>query len=108
MNKNDIKILNGDFEDSLKGIRKGAFVYFDPPYHPVSSSSNFTGYVQGGFDEEAQIRLRNLCNNLNNKGIKFLLSNSATPFIEGLYQEYNITYVKASRSINSNAEKEVK
>ena len=105
LNGNNITILNGDFEDALKGIKKGDFVYFDPPYHPVSASSNFTGYVQGGFLESDQERLRDLCNELNNEGVKFLLSNSATQFIENLYKDYIIKYVKASRAINSNAKK---
>lgn len=105
LNTNKITILNGDFEDALKGIKKGSFVYFDPPYHPVSASSNFTGYVQGGFDMYEQVRLRDLCNKLNEKGINFLLSNSATQFIEDLYKDYKISYVKANRSINSNAKK---
>lgn len=105
LNTNKITILNGDFEEALKGIKKGSFVYFDPPYHPVSASSNFTGYVQGGFDIYEQVRLRDLCNKLNEKGINFLLSNSATQFIEDLYKDYKISYVKANRSINSNAKK---
>ncbi|HEY9083265.1 MAG TPA: DNA adenine methylase [Vicingaceae bacterium] len=105
LNSNKITILNGDFEEALKGIKKGSFVYFDPPYHPVSASSNFTGYVQGGFDIYEQVRLRDLCNKLNEKGINFLLSNSATQFIEDLYKDYKISYVKANRSINSNAKK---
>lgn len=105
LNTNKITILNGDFEEALKGIKKGSFVYFDPPYHPVSTSSNFTGYVQGGFDMYEQVRLRDLCNKLNEKGINFLLSNSATLFIEDLYKDYKISYVKANRSINSNAKK---
>lgn len=105
LNTNKITILNGDFEEALKGIKKGSFVYFDPPYHPVSASSNFTGYVQGGFDIYEQVRLRDLCNKLNEKGINFLLSNSATQFIEDLYEDYKISYVKANRSINSNAKK---
>lgn len=105
LNTNKITILNGDFEEALKGIKKGSFVYFDPPYHPVSASSNFTGYVQGGFDMYEQVRLSDLCNKLNEKGINFLLSNSATQFIEDLYKEYKISYVKANRSINSNAKK---
>ena len=105
LNTNKITILNGDFEEALKGIKKGSFVYFDPPYHPVSASSNFTGYVQGGFDMYEQVRLRDLCNKLNEKGINFLLSNSATLFIEDLYKDYKISYVKANRSINSNAKK---
>ena len=105
LNDNNIIILNGDFEDALKGIKKGDFVYFDPPYHPVSASSNFTGYVQGGFLESDQIRLKVLCDKLNDEGVKFLLSNSATQFIENLYKDYTIRYVKASRAINSNAKK---
>ncbi len=104
-NNNDITILNGDFEDAVKGIRKGAFVYFDPPYHPVSQSSNFTGYVPGGFDMFEQVRLRDLCIELDKKGVNFLLSNSSTPLIKDLYKDFNIKIVKANRVINSNAKK---
>ena len=105
LNTNDIEIRNGDFEDALKYIKKDSFVYFDPPYDPVSKSANFTGYVQGGFDHFAQKRLRNVCNKLTKKGVKFLLSNSATPLIEDLYKNYNISYAKAKRAINSDAKK---
>src|SRR5690606_25485579 len=105
LNANNITILNGDFETALEGIKKGDFVYFDPPYHPISYSSNFTGYIQGGFDIYEQVRLRDLCDELNKKGVSFLLSNSATQFIEDLYKDYKISYVKANRSINSNAKK---
>lgn len=93
----------GDFEESLQGIKKNSFVYFDPPYDPISTSSNFTGYTNGGFDRTEQERLKLLCDKLNQKGIKFLLSNSATDFIINLYKDYKIELVKAKRSINSNA-----
>ena len=105
LNTNDITILNRDFEEALKEIKKGSFVYFDPPYYPVSASSNFTGYVQGGFDMYEQVRLKDLCDKLDKEGVKFLLSNSATQFIEDLYKDYKISYVKANRSINSNGKK---
>lgn len=105
LNTNKIEILNSDYEEALKNIRKGSFVYFDPPYAPLSKSSNFTGYNQGGFDMQDQVRLRDLCDKLNKKGIKFLLSNSDTPLISELYKDYKITLVKANRSINSNAKK---
>lgn len=101
-NKADIKILNGDFESSLKGIRKGSFVYLDPPYDPVSNSANFTGYDKGGFNRDEQIRLKKLCDKLDKRGVKFLLSNSSTEFIKDLYKDYDITVVKAKRAINSN------
>lgn len=90
-----------DFGEVLKGVRKGAFVYLDPPYDPVSDTASFTGYDKGGFGREEQIRLKNACDNLNQKGIKFLLSNSATGFIKDLYQDYRIEVIQAKRPINS-------
>ncbi len=74
-NKAKVTLKCGDFEEAVKGIRKGSFVYFDPPYDPVSDSANFTGYDKGGFDKDEQIRLKKLCDKLNNRGVKFLLSN---------------------------------
>ena len=102
---NDITILNQDFASIFDNIKKNDFVYLDPPYDPVSKSSNFTGYNQGGFSTDDQIRLRELCDRLNKKGVKFLLSNSATDFIKEQYKNYQINIVQATRSINSNAKK---
>ena len=99
----DVTFLSGDFEAAVKGLKKGTFVYFDPPYDPVSASSNFTGYTNLGFGKQEQRRLKEVCDELNAKGIKFLLSNSATDFILDLYKEYNIEKISAKRVINSNA-----
>ncbi|MEZ4930182.1 MAG: DNA adenine methylase [Chitinophagales bacterium] len=65
-------------------------------------SSNFTGYVQGGWDMYDQIDLKTACDELHKKGVKFLLSNSSADFIKDLYKDYKITIVKANRAINSN------
>jgi DNA adenine methylase len=100
-NSNKIKFCSGDFEDALKGIRKGALVYLDPPYAPLTSTSNFTGYTSGGFGENEQIRLANLCKKLDIKGVKFILSNSNVPLIQELYKGFNINIVLAKRNINS-------
>ena len=105
LNKATITIKCGDYRDALRGIRKGAFVYFDPPYMPISSSASFTGYTAGGFGEQEQIALKEQCDALNAKGVKFLLSNSACPFIEELYKDYIIEHVNAKRTINANPEK---
>ncbi|MBQ9239353.1 MAG: DNA adenine methylase [Treponema sp.] len=104
-NSNNIKIINGDYKNVLRNLRKGAFVYFDPPYMPISFSSSFTGYTENGFDKQQQIELKEECDKLNSKGIKFLLSNSDHPFIRELYREYKIIIVKAKRSINSSGNK---
>ena len=104
LNSADITFLNGDFEVAVKGIRKGAFVYFDPPYMPISSSSSFTGYTLDGFNQADQKRLRDLCIRLKERGIKFLLSNSTAPYILDLYNDeehFIIEYVGAKRAINS-------
>ncbi len=100
-NKSDIRFENADFVQALEGIKKGSFVYFDPPYDPMSLSASFTGYDKGGFDRAEQQRLKELCDSLNKKGVKFLLSNSSTDFIRDLYKDYKIEIIKAKRAINS-------
>ena len=103
-NEADITFANGDFESSLRNIKKGSVVYFDPPYAPISSTSNFTGYNESGFGESQQKRLKNLCDELTDKGVHILLSNSDCEFIRDLYSDknrYEIIEVKAKRTINS-------
>ena len=101
-NESNIKFLNVDFEKAVKNAKKGDFIYFDPPYAPISKTSNFTGYNESGFGENEQIRLKTLCDILDKKGVKFLLSNSDCEFIRELYRDYNIVTIKAKRAINSN------
>lgn len=104
-NHNEITFLSEDFSTTLDRLKKGTFVYLDPPYDPVSDTASFTGYNKGGFDKNEQIRLKNCCDHLTNKGIKFMLSNSATDFIKELYKDYEISIVKAKRAINVDANK---
>ena len=94
-----------DYAEILSTVTKGTFVYLDPPYDPVSDTANFTGYTKGGFDRTEQIRLRECCDELNRRGIKFMMSNSATEFIREQYASYDINVVHAKRAINSNASK---
>ena len=101
----NITFYREDFAETLKRVRKGGFVYLDPPYDPVSDTASFTGYNKGGFDRNEQIRLKQCCDELTRRGVKFMLSNSATEFIKELYGEYEITIVKAKRAINSDASK---
>ena len=105
LNKNKIDIRQGDYKETLKGLRKGAFVYLDPPYMPISSSSSFTGYTENGFGYKQQVELKEECDKLKKKGISFLQSNSDCPEIRDLYKDYRIITVQARRSINSNAQK---
>lgn len=106
-NSAQIVMKNEDFVSAVATAKKGDFVYFDPPYDPVSETSSFTSYSLDGFTKDDQIRLRDLCTELDERGVKFLLSNSATDFIMNIYSEkgFIIEKVAAARHINSDAAK---
>ena len=99
-----IEIKHADFSEILKKVTKGDFVYFDPPYVPLSETSSFTSYTKEGFDIDMQFKLRDVCDELDTMGVNFLLSNSDTKLVNDLYENYNIKKVFASRQINANAD----
>ncbi|QQE79832.1 DNA adenine methylase [Alicyclobacillus sp. SO9] len=101
----NVSVMNTDFADAVKDAVAGDFVYFDPPYDPVSDTSSFTGYSLGGFGKMEQIRLKETVDELSRRGCKVMLSNSATQFIKDLYKDYRQVFVDAKRAINSNAAK---
>jgi DNA adenine methylase len=103
LNDNTIKITTGDFADAVKTAKKDDFVYFDPPYDPVSDTASFTGYSLDKFDRKEQERLKEVVDDLTRRKVKVLLSNSATDFIKKLYEHdyYVIDVIYANRNINS-------
>lgn len=98
LNKNNIQILNCDFECAVKDVKSGDFVYFDPPYIPLSETSAFTSYTHEGFSYEEQVRLRDVFRKLDKKGAYVMLSNSSSPLVEELYKGFNIHKVDANRT----------
>lgn len=86
-------------------IKTGDFVYFDPPYMPISKTSSFTKYYKDDFDVDAQFELKELCDRLTRKGVYFMLSNSHSELILNLYKQYNIKKIRAIRAINCKAAK---
>lgn len=96
-------LTQADFEEAVQDARAGDFVYFDPPYHPVSRTANFTSYTDVPFDEAQQVRLARLYRQLHERGCYVMLSNSDTPLVHELYQDFDIHVVPANRAINSNA-----
>lgn len=82
-----------------------AFVYFDPPYHPLNPTSNFTAYCRFAFKEPEQIQLKQTFTELAQRGVQVMLSNSDCPFIRTLYQDFHIHPIQATRAINSKAER---
>ncbi|MDD6055611.1 MAG: DNA adenine methylase [Helicobacteraceae bacterium] len=98
------KIQCCDFENIEPIAKSGDFVYFDPPYYPLNSTSSFVSYTDN-FLQESQERLFRLFKKLDNKGVKMLLSNSNTEFIRELYKDFTIIEIQAKRAINCKGDK---
>ncbi len=92
-----------NFDNILNYVKEDDFVYFDPPYIPLSETSSFTSYSKEDFGMDKQRELKNVCDKLTSLGVKFMLSNSDTPTSNELYSEYKIEKIYASRFINSKA-----
>jgi DNA adenine methylase len=97
------KLAVRDFAQVVRHARRGDFVYFDPPYVPLSETSAFTSYAAGGFGPAEQERLAEIVGELSGRGVLVMLSNSDAPVVRALYAKYRIDVVTASRSINSRA-----
>lgn len=99
----DSELSHEDFGAVCARAERGDFVYLDPPYHPLSATSSFTAYTADSFGLSDQQRLAKAFDDLSARGAAAVLSNSAHPLIEDLYQGkgYNIRRVGMSRSINS-------
>lgn len=100
------KIQQTDFVDVLNyATNSDDFIYFDPPYYPVSETSYFTAYSSYRFAEDQQVELKDVFEKLARRGVKIMLSNSDCEFIRNLYSSFNIHTISASRAINSNTKK---
>jgi DNA adenine methylase (dam) len=105
----NVIIHHGDFEDCESVVDERTFVYFDPPYRPISKTSSFNSYSKDAFDDVSQIRLAKFYKKLHSKGAKLMLSNSDPKnenpddhFFEDIYSEFKIERVPAKRMINAN------
>ena len=103
------EIRHADFSEILTKVQKGDFVYFDPPYVPLSETSSFTSYTKEGFDIESHRRLANLYDELTDRGCYCMLTNHNTELINELYSNrgYKIDVVSVKRMINSDASNRV-
>lgn len=99
-----VEIEHAPFEEAIARAAPGDFVYLDPPYDPVSPTAGFASYTATGFGWEDQKRLARACIALNRRGVRFLLSNSATDRVRELYSGFEQRLVRAPRFINSRAE----
>ena len=94
-----------DYQTAIHDAKAGDFLYFDPPYDPVTPTANYTSYSADGFGPDDQHTLAQTAKALVDRGCKVMLSNSDTPFIRSLYRGMRVERVKCPRAINSNAAK---
>lgn len=107
-----VEILCGDFAATELYAQSDSLYYLDPPYKPLSNTSSFNAYVKEPFDDAEQIRLRDFCHTIVQKGSRFILSNSDVKscnpddnFFDDLYADYRIQRVLATRMVNSKPDK---
>jgi len=101
-----ITITCRDFSSILGDAKKDDFIYFDPPYQPVSQTANFTSYTNRDFNFEDLKRLADLCNDLDSKGCKVVLSNSNTSEVKDMFdRNWKIKKIQVNRAINSDSKK---
>lgn len=97
-----VSLRCADFTTVLEYAQEGDFVYFDPPYVPLSATSSFTSYTRGDFGPQEHARLAQVFRELDARGCLLMLSNSDTPYTRELYREYHCLNVYAPRAINTN------
>jgi len=107
----NVKIICGDYRQSADFIDENTFVYFDPPYRPITDTANFTAYTENLFNDNEQIELAKFADDMHRKGAKVVISNSdpknantEDDFFENIYSEFKIKRVEAKRMINCNSE----
>ena len=103
LNKNSIQIVSGDFEKAVETAKQGDFVYFDPPYIPISETSAFTSYTHEGFSYDDQVRLRDTFKKLSERGVHVMLSNSSSSLVYELYKDFTIHSIEVTRANGSKA-----
>lgn len=99
----NVTILSGDFVEATRNAHEGDFVYFDPPYDSWEDKESFTAYSKFDFNKDDQRRLADCFKDLTNRGVKCMLSNHNTVYINELYNGFNIQVIKVKRMINANA-----
>ena len=99
------EILHGDFANATQSLKAGEFVYFDPPYAPLSKTTPFTSYAAGGFGPSDQHRLAAEFERLKACGVRGMLSNADTKGMRAMYKDWPVHIVSAPRPINSDPSK---
>ena len=107
LQSSNLEFFCRDFETVLHDIKKGDFIYFDPPYQPVSNTANFTSYTSRTFTDDDLERLVNLAEKLDSMGCKVLLSNSKSKKVENSFSlsKWKIKEIRVNRAINSDSKK---
>ena len=99
----DVEFSHGTFEDSIKNAKKGHYLYFDPVYFPVDTKS-FVGYNSDGFGKEIHDKLFKICQELKDKNIDWMMSNSDVEYVKDFFKDikkYTTNIIECRRAINA-------
>lgn len=106
-----VTIVCGDYRESAEFIDENTFVYFDPPYRPITNTASFTAYTENVFNDKEQIELAGFVDDMHKKGAKIVISNSdpknsnqEDDFFDKIYSAHKVRRVEATRMINCNSE----
>ena len=105
--KRTLNLVTGDYRKTLSTAAAGDLVYCDPPYDPISTTSNFTSYSDVGFSRSNQLELRDEVLRLTSKGVYVLLSNSSTEFIQDIYGDssvFKLEKIQVRRAISASSD----
>lgn len=107
----NVTIVCGDYRESAEFIDDSTFVYFDPPYRPITETASFTAYTENLFNDDEQIQLAKFVDDMHRNGAKMVISNSdpknsntEDDFFDNIYSSHKIKRVEATRMINCNSE----
>lgn len=99
------KIICSPYEKAISNANKEDFVYLDPPYPPINETSMFRHYTAERFGEEDQYNLLEVCNSLNQKGVRFMMSNADTALIRELYRSFYMDEIEKTRFVSCKKER---
>ncbi|MDP2863958.1 MAG: Dam family site-specific DNA-(adenine-N6)-methyltransferase [Desulfobacterales bacterium] len=99
------KLKTSSYEAIIEDVKKGDFIYFDPPYPPLNGTSYFTHYTKERFVENEQVKVADTANKLSNMNCRVMISNADIPLIQNLYKSWHIRTLPVTRWITCKAKR---
>lgn len=103
----EVTIRETDFRDAAKNTERGDFIYFDPPYLPISDTSKFAGYNGKRFRKNDLEELAHLCKHLTKRGVHWMVSNRDNEHIREIFSHATVVPFTTRRSVAAQSKRHV-